>query len=1206
MMFKIALFEFKSRLKLISTWVYFFVFFALAMLWMAAAGGLFKEANVSFGSGKVFVNSAFAVAQTVGFLGMFGVTVMSAIMGRAVQQDFEYRMQSFFFTTPITKAQYLGGRFMGAFAVVAFVFLSIVLGAFLGTLLPGMDAERMGPNRLAAYVMPFFTVLLPNILLIGGVFFSLAALTRKMLPVYVGSVLVLIGSLAATSLLRDMDNKTIAALIDPFGTRAISILTEYWTIAERNTKLINLEGVFLQNRLLWLAVALVLMAVCYFRFSFAQFGQEAVSKQAKKKASAIQEPAFDAAAASAPRIATEPSAIKPWALLPGLVKMYFVETVKNIYFGVIVLAGLLFMIVSSTTSGDIFGTSTWPVTYQMTALLGGSFALFMLIIITFYSGEMVWREREHRLDQIIDATPMPTWLPFVAKLFALMLLPVLLSVLLMLTGMGIQASKSYFSFEIGQYFKTLFGISLVEYWFTCALALTVHSVINNKYLGHFVMIVYFVLLTFAGQMGLEHNLYKFGMTPSWEYSDMNGYGHFMGRLRMFHAYWFAASVLLSVGAYLLWTRGTVAGWRERLSVLRSRLSGPTLAVGGTSALAFAALGGVIFYNTNVLNTYDNSFSQQTRQADYEKRYKPLDKALQPKITAVKLDVDIFPSEQRVRVRGNYELVNKNAEAVTTLNLNLASGRVMTIHKLELSLPAQIVEDKIKDNGMRRYQLSTPMAPQEKATLSFDLELPTKGFTNEGSNTMVVSNGSFINGQALLPLIGYQEAAEMQRDQDRKKFGLAPKERMLDRDDAEGLKVNGLSSSADWINFETTVSTEADQTAISPGYLQKEWTDKDRRYFTYKMDVPIANFFAFQSARYAVKKAQWKSASGEVTPIEVYYHPTHTYNIDTMIDATKASLTYFSEKFGPYQYRQFRIIEFPRYETFAQSFPNTIPYSEGIGFIARVRPDDEKDIDYPYYVTAHEVAHQWWGHQVISGNTQGGTMLVESFAQYSALMMMKHKYGEVKMRRFLAYELDRYLQGRAFEQKKELPLSRVENQGYIHYRKGSLIMYALQDYLGEDKVNSVLKRFRDEHAFKGPPYPNSTAFLKMLSEVTPPELQYLIDDMFEKIVIYDNRAITAKAKKLADGRYEVSMKVFVKKRQSDDLGKETDMPLNDLIDVGVVDEKGDAISVEKKRITQEETEFTMVVNKKPAKAGVDPLNKLIDRRPKDNAIRVEGL
>jgi aminopeptidase N len=231
------------------------------------------------------------------------------------------------------------------------------------------------------------------------------------------------------------------------------------------------------------------------------------------------------------------------------------------------------------------------------------------------------------------------------------------------------------------------------------------------------------------------------------------------------------------------------------------------------------------------------------------------------------------------------------------------------------------------------------------------------------------------------------------------------------------------------------------------------------------------------------------------------------------------------------------------------------------------------------------------------------MLVESLAQYSALMVMKKKYGAANMRRFLSYELNNYLRGRAFEQKKELPLSRVENQPYIHYNKGSLVFYALQDYIGEDKLNQAIRSFRDAHAFKGPPYPSSEELVQRIREATPPELQYLVEDLFEKIVVYDNRAVSATMKQLAGGKWEVTMKVVAKKRVADELGKESDVALDDLIDIGVIDEKGDAIAVEKKRIKAEETSFTMTVDKRPVKAGIDPLNKLIDRRPGDNAIVV---
>jgi len=1186
----IAGFEVSTRLRRLSTWVYFIVFGALALLWTAAAGGVFADAAVVFDSSKVWINSPYAIQQTIAFLGLAALTVIAAIAGRAVQQDFENRTENFFFTAPIAKWHYLGGRFAGALVVMLVVLSSLSIGAFLGTFLPGIDPDRLGPRRLLPYVLPYATMLLPNLIWLGGVFFCVAALSRRMLPVYLGSVLALIGYLIARSLLRDVDNKTIAALIDPFGVTAAAVLTRYWTIADRNAALVPLDGVLAANRALWIGIGAAIMAFCYWRFRFAW---PASGTRAPRVDGAVAEPPVVPFRATAPA----PGRFGALGLLPRMTWLYFRETVKNIYFAVFALAGIAFIVFASTTLGSIFGTSTWPVTYQMTGLVAGSFGVFMLVIITFYAGELVWRERDNRLDQIHDALPIPTWLPFLAKLFALMLVPVVLQAVLMLCGMAIQTVKGYHHYEPLLYLHELFGIGLVQYWLVCVLAITLQSLVGHKYLGHFLMIVYFLLVTFAVPLGFEHNLYLYGNEAEYTYSDMNGYGHFLPRLRAFNAYYAGWALLLAITAYLAWARGTPTGWRGRLVQARARLTPRVAAFAGIGALATAALGGFIFYNTNILNRYVTGHDMQARQADYEKKYRRTAADPQPKVSAVKVAIDLFPREQRVRMHGTLGLVNRNAAAVDTIHLGWLQGDDVDIRTIDFGVPATLADDD-KLTGVRSYRLATPLAPGAALTMTFDIEVATHGFKNRGSNTAVVYNGSFVNGLFALPVIGYDERVELLSDRDRKKFGLAPKERMRDRDDPAGLAANGLTPYADWVSFEAEVSTDPDQLAIAPGYLDREWEDGGRRHFLYRMDVPILDFFAVQSGRYAVRKDRWHDV-----PLEVWYQPGHEYNIARMLDATKASLDYYSTNFGPYQYRQFRIIEFPRYATFAQSFPNTVPYSEGIGFIARVREDAKDDIDYPYYVTAHEVAHQWWAHQVIGGDVQGVAMLSETFSQYSALMVMKKKYGAAKMQRFLAYELDRYLLGRATEQKKEQPLARVENQDYIHYRKGSLVMYALADYIGEDNVDRALRKFRDDHAFKGPPYPNTTEFLRDLREVTPGKYQYLIEDMFETITLYDNRAVSATARALANGHYAVTLKVAAHKRKADGLGNEKDAPLHDWIDVGVLDADGKPLYLEKRSFDATDATFTIDVAARPARAGIDPMNELIDRTPRDNTIAV---
>jgi aminopeptidase N len=353
----------------------------------------------------------------------------------------------------------------------------------------------------------------------------------------------------------------------------------------------------------------------------------------------------------------------------------------------------------------------------------------------------------------------------------------------------------------------------------------------------------------------------------------------------------------------------------------------------------------------------------------------------------------------------------------------------------------------------------------------------------------------------------------------------------------------------------------------------------------------------------VYKDKWRDI-----PIEIYYQPGHEYNLKRMAKGVKEGLEYFTANFGPYQHRQVRILEFPGYQTFAQSFPNTIPFSESIGFVAKVDSTDPKDLDYPFYITAHEVAHQWFAHQIIGGNVQGGTLMSETLSQYAAMMVMKHAYGEEKMKKYLKYELNSYLTGRTAERKKEVPLYLVENQGYIHYRKGSVVMYALQDYLGEDVVNNAIREYRDKVAYQRAPFTNSLEFLSYIRKHTPDSMQYLVTDMFEKITLYENKVDSASYRKLPNGQYRVQFTVNTKKLYADSLGNETqDMKARDLIDVAVITRKKGKdgqysdvpMIMQKRRLSPGLNRIEFTVPEKPDRVGIDPFNKLVDRNPDDN-------
>ena len=645
MVARIAAFEFSQRLRRISTYVYFVVFLGLSLLFVLMSGGAISDASVDFGTGgRVLVNSPFALNIIITFVTFFGVVVSAALAGQATYQDIDSNTTAFFYTAPITKFDYLAGRFLGCLFVQFLIFASVGLGAWAGTHMPWIDATRIGPQNFLAYFQPYFTLVIPNLILTSAIFFALAALGRKMLPVYAGSILLLIGYFVASQLSNDLTTTTLASLVDPFGGNAVTHITQYWTPFQRNTQLVPFSGVLVWNRLLWLGIGAAVLGFTYARFSFTY-------APGKAKRQAQPEPAT-AITPSQALPQTHPTffVADSFRELLLLTRLQFSETVKSVFFAVLVLAGALSAIFSDVGLNNPFSTPVYPVTWRMLEQGGGGFSLFSAII-TFYSGELVWRERDAGLAQIMDALPVRRWVLFGSKLFALMLVQVLLVLMVMVSGLIVQFSHGYHHFEFGLYLSTLFGPRLVGFWILCVIAFLVHTIVNNKYLGHFVMVLYFIASIALPQMNFQDYLYRLGTVTA-----NNVLRH--ERLRAIRrAYLLVPS--------LLGDRCGAAGDRDQSSLgarngnrlaqapaIGARALSEPAAVGiAVCALLFIAVGGYIYYNTHILNGYATTFKIQEAQAQYEIKYKQYQNLPQPRITDIQVDVDLYPSQRLAVIRG---------------------------------------------------------------------------------------------------------------------------------------------------------------------------------------------------------------------------------------------------------------------------------------------------------------------------------------------------------------------------------------------------------------------------------------------------------------------------------------------------------------------------------------------------------------------------
>ncbi|MCC7429601.1 ABC transporter permease subunit [bacterium] len=1183
MFLQIFLFELKLKLKQANFWVFTLMFLLLTF-------GAISTDSIKIGGsiGSVFKNSPFVITQMLTIMTVVGVFVINTFVANSIVRDFELETYSTFFTTPIKKFDYLFGRFSASFLVAFLVFVGCALGILIGSFMPWQEPERIAGFDFSYYVNTLFVFVLPNVFFMGSVFFTLATLTRSSLYSNIGVIVFFMAFVVSSVFLEDLDNQFLAALLDPFGIGAFTYATKYWTIIEKNTQNILPSGVVLLNRLFWTSVSLLTLVLAFFRFELAM--PKIKTKRNRKNS---HENGTLPVSLTIPKVSQNFSGWLSLSQLLTQVKIEFIGTVKSVPFLIMTIFGVLNFLIGSAFGNEFYGTPVYPVTKMMLKTVENNFFLFIFIILTFYSGELVWKERTLKVDKTYDAFPVPDWLPFASKILSLVLTVAFLLLVVTLSSVGFQTYKGYYNFEFELYLKTLFLKNLVTFTLISVFAFFVHVLFNNKFLGYAIVVLYFISEIVLEAMDYDHKLYQFAGTPQTIYSDINGYGHFVEPTVWFNVYWGFFAIILLVLAKVFWVRGTETGFRDRLKLAESRFTVASKSLFWLGLAGFFVTGSWIFYNTNILNDYKTEDDDNKTQAQYEKLYKKYEKLPQPKITDVNCSVDIFPKERNLRIKGFYLLKNKTETAVDCVHVLLNDA--LKINKLEFPQGELVLQDSLQ--GYYIFKLAQALQPQDTTKLEFDLSYVTKGFVTSRSNLQIVNNGTFFNNFQFFPHIGYTAENELHDKNERKKQGLPERARMPKVDDELARKETYLTNDSDWINFETIVSTSTDQVAIAPGYLQKEWVENERRYFHYKMDAPILNFYSFLSGNYQVYKDKWNDVN-----IEIFYNEKHSYNIEKMVKGIKGSLAYYTKNFSPYQHRQVRIIEFPAYAKFAQSFPNTIPYSESLGFIARL--EDEKEIDYVFYVTAHEVAHQWWAHQTIGGNVQGSTVMSETMSQYSALMVMEKEYGKDKIKKFLKHELDRYLKGRGSELEEELPLLTCENQPYIHYNKGSLVMYALRDYVGEDSLNSALRSYLKATSFQNPPYTNSLEFFSYVEKAVPDSLKYLLGDLFQTITLFENKTTKAVCSKTADGRFLVKLEIETKKLRASEKGVETEIPIDDYVDIGILGENDKELYLLKHKINKQKIEFEIVVGELPKKAGIDPYVKLVDRNSDDNLKNVE--
>jgi ABC-2 type transport system permease protein len=1137
----------------------------------------FALTGTQFGPENVAVNSPYLVMEAFGLTSLVALIAASVFAANAVLRDDDHQMSEIVHTTPVGRSRYLFGRFGGAFLATLTTVAFSGLGMAVGALMPWIAPERLAALDARPYLAAFGAITVPNVLFVTALLFAVAVLTRNAIATYAAAVVLYVlyfvsAALTDSPLMAGSKpgggGGALPSLLDPFALTSFFDLTRYWTAAEKNARFIPLEGTLLLNRAIWIAAALAVLAIVYRRFDFRV--RRARGSAVDRRAGSLGEP---------------PRAGRPGTGLPSVrpagtswlaayrscarIELRALRTKSTLLLLLLWLGWAVAEIHGGVLTGEYHSTS-YPATSLLLAALRTPATIFGLILILFYGAELFWREQRTRVAPIVDSTPVSGGAMIAAKGTAL---AALLGALLLggvLAGVAVQVLKGYSDFQPLLYLSFFYfvGVPLLLY---AAAALFVHALSPGKYAGMIFFVLFVIVSRRSAAIGLEHDLWRFASAP-FAYTELNGFGHYAAPFHGFMLHWAVLALLLATMAAAL-RRRLAAPARERLRLL-ARPNRTARALGAT----FLVTGGWIFYNTNIAHTYESSGEALDWKADYEKTYQRVEALPRPRIVEVDGAVDLDPEEQRYRVAGRYALVNESPEPIS--NVYVATRREARV--AALSIPSARLAAKDDRFGMARFEFQPPLAPGARAELRFDLFFDAGGSLDDS----VVENGTFLMSFRAFPTLGYRESYEISDLRERRRRGLeGASAAALGEDGAHG----AVDASVDeWIDLRLTVSTAGDQIAVAPGRLERSWRRGGRRWFRYRTEAPILNRFAINSGRYAVAKRRHGGVG-----LELYHHPAHAANVAHMLDTAAASLDVM-QAFGPYPHRELRIVEIPSYWPMSGfALPGTIYLREDRGFLTDARDPDRPDL--VARRVAHEVAHQWFGHRVQAANVEGASMIVESLTKYSELLVIERLRGREHVRRLLEIELDRYLAGRATDTYAEVPLYKVDNQPYLFYHKGAIVLFAIRDLLGPEAMERAIRATIEERR------PTSVDLLRHLKKVANTEQGALIDQWTREVVLYDFRIDAAQARRRADGRYEVVVRIDAGKSRTDRRGADRPLALDEPIEVAVASD-AKVLHSRKHRLRRGINEIELVVDAPPSSVAVDPWVTRIDRNPADNGKR----
>ena len=1095
-----------------------FVWICMAIYFAIAFGDAY-QAGVGQG-GYQWVNGGDSVMTRAVVLSLLGILAVAGIIGESTARDRRLRMEECVLVIVSGRSALGFGRFLVAWGVCVLVGLMFVPGMLLGAMMPGIPAERLGPTDLSHYAKAMTYFLAPNFFISGAIVFAVGSRWRSQAAAYLAGVgLLVIWILARMLMGQDVlrhDVFPIYAMCEPFGTTASAQYAMEWTVTQNNERFVPLAGYLLANRVLWVAFAslLVLVSVRWLPM------QPVLAKAERVKRSA--------------RLS-----------LPGAGSgSEFWLTTRWEFLGLLRQPGLRLLLFFAAFSLWFAASSAFTHHYSLptTDLLVHSTSFYfdkiLILVLVWSAADLIWRERQHGMHEVVDAMPTRDTVRLLAKTVALIGIVLAFWLLAIVVNVVYQAANRFHHYELWLHFVDSFIFKAPYYLWMAVLALMLQVLVRQRFVAIGLFLLIYVAPVMMDALGRYHPLYRYGEVSFFWYSLLDGYGHFWKSHLWFLAYWTLGALIVWWVAWASMTRGThpPSRWQQLLTGLSKKT--PVL-VALLLIIGFASVGSAIWYQTAVQNTWP-LVNEDALKADVERQYgetwrgKP-----QPRVVEIRSEVDLFPEERRLSVRG--EFVLKNEDSVPIKELLVLAEPLLDLRSVSFSSPAQLVE---RDETLKveYWRLDQALAPGEEMTMQFETgSEPGQGFKahakndsiNEVSMVEVIGNGTSLLNLQLMPVVGYTDRVEHKPGWKRRKYGLAEEWQGPSGEPARRQAHDTLHLS--WVReIDATITTSGDQIPLHAGTLvEDEKTSDGRRRVRYVVKRPSRGWSEVLSGRYIKRRYEREG----IPPVEFFYDPVQTYTLDRMADEYQEALTYFVERYGE---APFDTLTMAQQSLHYDGMGNRA----GLGFateilgwksnLARSKGSVIRKM------AAHMMGMSWFGDQIIPANVAGAKVIHAGLPYWSAGIYLEASNDVEANRERRRQDMRELFRQRRSLKDEESPFILELKDSTMIRKKGMIMMTYLADLVGEKAIEASFQSFLEEWRYRPAPFPTAEDFMIHLQRQVPERYHPQLVDIFEKVTRWDLRMVEAKAEPLEEGRWQVRAVIDVRKFYTSGLGEEREV------------------------------------------------------------------